>query len=260
MIWLVLIVIGVGFVLTGIAVYLLNYPGAKSGLPPEEHAEQVRRKYDPELSPAEAEDVWIASTARTGVAHQLATEIESNTKLTESRRLNEEEQAKLATVEQSINRQRERDEAQHQKSIVQLAAETSLIQLAASENMDLATYLVVQQARYMKDVDLQARVVEYQQDHDAIDRIELTQHELIDKLTHRLFEMYEAKAILEQGNDIAKDAKLARLEKNIGVVEELINVRQSRLIQAEAPQEGQRRLPQDNRRADYPSEADEDNQ
>lgn len=94
---------------------------------------------------------------------------------------------------------------------------------------------------YLKEIDLKARQVEIQQDLDAADRYELTQHELINKLTTQLQQLVkERRRIeLEEDDEYVKQRLLDRHDKNISVVEQLIDGRQTRLLLSENGQGNQ---------------------
>lgn len=134
------------------------------------------------------------------------------------------------------------DEA-HLNSIVLLRQERQdvlirgeLTRQAAEHGMDLFTYLQVVSHRELKNIDLQAREVEYRQDQEQISRVQQEKLELVDRATHRLFSMYEQRKKLECSRDRGKEDKLAQLNYNIKIAEELIRGEQARYLEAQIGQ------------------------
>jgi hypothetical protein len=73
----------------------------------------------------------------------------------------------------------------------------------------------LQEEQKRKEIELQARGVEYKQDQDKIDRAALSPALLEQQERQQLFEMYDQRVHLQNSNDPAKDHKLKALNKAI---------------------------------------------
>jgi hypothetical protein len=137
-------------------------------------------------------------------------------------------------------------QARHQVTQVQLEAEKRIIQTAAEQDLTAKTHQTLKEHegraqidvlkhQQMKAIDLEARQVEIQQDMDAADRMEMTEHQLIEKLTRHLYKWFEERHQIEQSDEPeqVKSRKLARLDKNISALEGIIDGRQERLLLSE---------------------------
>ena len=122
-----------------------------------------------------------------------------------------------------------------------------LASVASERLLTIEDLSAVNKHGYMKEIDLRMRQGEIQQDLDAADRYELTQHELINKLTtHHGQLIKERRRIeLEETDEYVKQRLLERHDKNIEVVEQLIDGRQTRLLLSENGEENRRSQAED---------------
>jgi hypothetical protein len=125
---------------------------------------------------------------------------------------------------------------------VELETRNELMRLAQAQGLDITTYLQVASHRGLKQIDLEAREVEYRQDQEQISRVQQEKLELIDRATHRLYSMYRERKELETSNDPAKDDILSQLNYNISIAERLIRGEQDRYLEDALGAEGQRSI------------------
>jgi hypothetical protein len=127
---------------------------------------------------------------------------------------------------------------------VELETRNELMRLAQRQGLDITIYLQVASHRELKQIDLEAREIEYKQDQEQISRVQQEKLELIDRATHRLYSMYRERKELETSNDPAKDDILAQLNYNISIAERLIRGEQDRYLEDALGAEGQRNIPE----------------
>jgi hypothetical protein len=150
----------------------------------------------------------------------------------------------------------EAEDARHQTELTRLETERvkslneqledkyriAITEIAFNHSMDVPTYLQVTGHRELKQIDLQARATEYNQDQDNLSRVQQEKLELIDRATKRLFGFYEDRKELEASDEPAKDDKLNHLNQLISGAERLILGEQDRFIQSTLGQEAPRSL------------------
>jgi hypothetical protein len=144
--------------------------------------------------------------------------------------------------------------ATHAVDLLELKSLATRIESALEEGLDYQSYTTLNKTRAENaieldkvrglseihlqeqmertNIDLAKRQTELRQDLDAADRYELTPHELITKLTIHLEQLYRdrRKCELEETDDYVRGKLLGRHDKNISVLEQLIDARQAGLL------------------------------
>jgi hypothetical protein len=128
-------------------------------------------------------------------------------------------------------------------TLKEIQVRNELLGIAAAQEMDITTYLKVATHRELKQIDLEAREIEYRQDQERISRVQQEKLELIDRATHRLYSMYRQRKELKASNDPAKDDILNQLNYNIAIAERLICGEQARYLEATLGEKEVRGLP-----------------
>ncbi len=100
----------------------------------------------------------------------------------------------------------------------------------------------VNEHKYRTEIDIDKRWKEIVQDLDAADLLEISEQQLIKKLTGYLAEQLRERHTIEIGKDApqVKEALLARYDKNIAYLEAQIDARQTGLLLSENGQEAKR--------------------
>jgi hypothetical protein len=137
-------------------------------------------------------------------------------------------------------------QAQYRRDTEMIEAEEHVIKKAKEQDLMPTTHQKLKERegqaqidvikhQQMKAIDLEARAEEIRQDMDAADRMELSPHQLIEKLTRHLYAWFEERHKIEQSDEPepVKQRKLARLDKNIATLEGIIDGRQERLLLSE---------------------------
>jgi len=246
------ILIVVGMLLIGVVVYLLMYGYEKDSNDPEIRKLEISAKYATGMTRFAARKETVVAQARVNLLKLLneeQAELDHNT----------EREADLAVQEGSRQVEFERQQTTIEKlraERIELETRNQLMTLALASSMDITTFLQISLHRELKQIDLEARATEYQQDQENIDRVEQTKLALIDRATHRLFSMYEQRKKIEASDDAAKDDKLSQLNYNIKTAEDLIRGEQDRFIQATLGEEERRSLSADDSGAGDSEEAE----
>ncbi len=241
-----LVLILVGLFCIGVAIYYWLFVHEKGADKPLEIIERQQKKVDTEAG------VFENYTKRR--------KVESQTKFQEA--VNENKRAVTQAIVQEsavikANLEKEVLPERHEQTLAKDTAETEtflalkkaeqqefglrkeLAAVAAEKLLSVEDWSAVQKHHYMTQIDLKKRGDEIQQDLDGADRYELTQHELINKLTIQFNQLVKErrKIELEEKDEYVKGQLLARHDKNIKVVEQLIDGRQTRLLLSENGQE-----------------------
>lgn len=124
-----------------------------------------------------------------------------------------------------------------------LELENQLIEIGKEQGLLPAAVSVVNEHKYRAKIALDTRWTEYQQDQLDATLVQLESLQLDDEITSKLFKAYEERKKLEAGSDLAKDDKLARLNKNIAAMEALLDTRQQQQLQAAGWKDAQTALP-----------------
>lgn len=222
----------IGLLFVGVAAYYWLTGYTKDSNDPEQRKSEVSAKYSTDMGRFAARKEKKAAEARS----QLLEATNQEQRLIDA---NEEREAasKVSYAGKEIELERLAAER------TEIRVRTQLIRLAHERGMDIVTYLKVTEHAELKTIDLQARELEYKQDQEQISRVQQERLELVDRATHRLFSMYDQRKKLEGSRDKAKEDKLAQLNYNIQIAEELIRGEQARYLEATLGQEGQRSLP-----------------
>lgn len=247
MAWLL---IGVGLVLLAVVVWtwLFRTPSGTPGTPQEKAL-----RYQDKAVPGQgfAKNVLTRAQVRSDTKTQAVVNIASQTA---TQGIEEQSRAIDALLKQegiidTHRRTNEKADAEHitqltrlESDRIELKIRNELMRLAQDSEMDITTYLQVTGHRNLKEIDLQARAVEYQQDQENVSRIQQEKLELIDRASHRLYSMYDERKQLEASEDPAKEDKLKHLNQLIDGAERLILGEQNRYIQTTLGEEAPRSL------------------
>jgi predicted transcriptional regulator len=256
--WILIIV---GVLLIGVAVYFYMFPGRKGHSSPQERINALHDKSHPNQTRYEARKEAGASIARTEELQALAGEAEATIHMVS-------QQTQLENVEfhhehqpQQLEERRRLESAQmtNQEQFVNKATELGIDPVILS--LTEQSQIEVNKARQLAEIDIERRWKEIVQDLDAADLLHLSEQQLINKLTGYYEELLRKKHEIEIGADPepVKNALLARYDKNIKSLEGRIDDRQDRLVLSENGKEVKRlETGEGDRRADYPPESDED--
>ena len=256
--WILIIV---GVLLIGTAIYFYMFPGRKGHSSPQERINALHDKSNPNQTRYEARKETGASIARTEELQALAGEAEATVHMVS-------QQTQLENVEfhhehqiQQLTERRQLESTQNEneQKFTLKATELGTNPIILSEQQ--RSQIEVDKARQLAEIDIERRWKEIVQDLDAADLLHLSEQQLINKLTGYYEELLRKKHEIEIGADPepVKNALLARYDKNIQSLEGRIDDRQDRLVLSENGKEVKRlETGEDNRRADYPPESDED--
>jgi len=248
----ILIVVGIVLLAIALWAWLFRTPSGTPGLTQGQKALGYQDKAVP--GQGMAKNILTRAQVRSDIKTQQVVNVAS---YTATQGIEEQSRAIDAVLRQEgiidvHRRGSEAAEAQHITQLtelesrrVELKIRNELMRLAQDHEMDITTYLQVTGHRNLKQIDLVARAVEYQQDQENVSRIQQEKLELIDRASHRLYSFYEKRKELEASDDPAKDDKLRHLNQLIDGAERLILGEQNRYIQATLGEEAPRGLQAD---------------
>jgi hypothetical protein len=250
-----------GLLFVGVAVYMLMFPGGKKESDADTKLKQTQEKYSPSQTRFEARKETKASTARAE----------------EARAINEESTQIIATVNQDaslekskfekdhivekLTREEEALTSNHQVLLAQNKLATHLMSRAEEKDLDMTAYVETNLHRIRQEIDLETRWKEILQDSNAADLALIGDHLVIKKLRQELRDARKERYAIKTGDDPEELKKelLADYDKFIERLEAKIDERETGHLLSENG-EAPRRLTegQNQGRADYPPEADED--
>lgn len=239
MAWILIIV---GLILIGIVLYMWLFVRPKGSSDYLDVAERQQKQLDTEASvltnPLRRAKIRSnTKTQQTITENTLAT-----TEAIKQRTAAEEAALSRTANDQAFKLREEEAEAEARAKIARNQAEEreavarlNLAQLAEQKGLDVESVIAVNKHHWMTQIDLQKMRSEIEADLDAADRYDLTANQLINKLTEHLKELIRERHAIDAGDDpqAVKDAIRLRYDKNIKVVEDLIDARQERLLLSE---------------------------
>lgn len=133
--------------------------------------------------------------------------------------------------------------ARNAEVLLELRLKEALIQSALLQGLTVETdqqlrvarglsEIKINEQRQLREIDLDVRAIEYQQDQENISRVQQERLELLERASRRLSSLYDERKRLEASSDPAKDDKLRHINQLIHGAERLILGEQDRLIQA----------------------------